>query len=508
MLSTWFFVIWSLLRGAARIRPTDFDRVYALLWIYIIFFILLTAATILENNFQISGVYFIVFYFLASFAALGVAYVELFALPPASQYESGDIQQPNFDTSGTTQTDAVDDLLPTEQEDATESTSLIDNEGHQSFARYGAGVHNPTETESGSHTSNQLTDHAAEEQNRKNHLPAFLWIIEFLLLAPINIILVGQIGLFVTSALPQTLSDGSSPLVLYLDFAILSVLLLIPLSAFINRITSPLASLVLLLLASTLCYSLLAFPFSRDARLKVRFGQHINLDNGLNTVYIAGLRDYIQPVIASLPSASGQEVDCDSRPVGFRTYAGLATCGFSGLSPDVLNGYSKKMSSTEKLFKGWLSYSINKTSGSNEATIQLQGINTRACRLYFDRPVNHVRVINSRNAKSELHPEIREATSLQEVKYRVDSEINQVRLWSREWNGSWEIKVSWAPHKQEEGWRNNVTHLEGMVACLWSDVNQRGTIPAYDEAERFLPVWVGMTKMDDGLVIGSKRFSV
>ena len=488
-------------------RPTDLDRVYALLWIYIIFFILVTAATVLENKFQISGVYIFVFYFLASFAALSVAYIELFALPPMSQYNSGNVHWPTLDTSEATQTDAMDDLHQNEQEDATESTSLIGNEGHQSFARYGTGSHNPNEAESTNNTGNEPTDHSAREQDWSNHLPAFLWVVEFLLLAPVNIILVGQIGLFVTLALSQTLSDGSSPLLLYLDIAILSVLLLIPLSAFISRVNFPLPSLVLLLLASTLCYSLFAFPFSRDARLKVRFGQHVNLENGLNTVYITGVSDYIRPVIASLPSASGLEVDCDSRPVAFRSYAGLATCGFSGLPPDILKNYSNDLVSAKHLYKEWMNYSINRTQGSNEATIKVQGKNTRACRLYFDQPATYVHVINSRNKNDRLHSEVMNATFIQQAAYEADSGTNQVRLWSREWDGSWEIRINWASHAKE-GRRDDYTSFEGMVACLWSDVNDRGTIPAYDEAEQFLPVWVGMTKMDDGLVIGSKRFSI
>ena len=489
-------------------RPTDFDRVYTLLWIYVIFFVLVIGATILESNFRISGVYFLTFYFITSSASLSIAYVELFALPPMSQHNSENDRWPTLDTSENVQANTVDNLHDNSREDATESTSLIDNEGHQSFARYGTGSHSPNETENSDHTGNEPGDHSASEQYWSNHFPDFPWVVEFLLLAPINIILIGQIGLFITLTLSQTLSDGSSPLLLYLFIAILSTLLLIPLSPFINRVTFPLPTLIFLLLVGTLCYSLLAFPFSRDARLKVRFGQHVDIDSGLNTVYITGLPNFIRPVIDTLPSALGKKLDCDSKPVTFRSYTGLATCGFSGLSPDVLRDRAKNSSSTEDLFKEWMTFSINRTQKSNEASIKVQGRNTRACRLYFDRPVKHVHVLNSRDESSELYPEVMEAALGPEMAYRADFGINQVRLWSREWDGSWDVSVNWASHTPRGDRRSDLTKLEGRVACLWSDVNDRGSIPAYDEAERFLPVWVGMTKMDDGLVMGSRRFSI
>jgi hypothetical protein len=43
---------------------------------------------------------------------------------------------------------------------------------------------------------------------------------------------------------------------------------------------------------------------------------------------------------------------------------------------------------------------------------------------------------------------------------------------------------------------------------LWSDANESGVIPALDEIRRFLPVWTAVSKLDDGLVVGFKRFKV
>jgi hypothetical protein len=50
--------------------------------------------------------------------------------------------------------------------------------------------------------------------------------------------------------------------------------------------------------------------------------------------------------------------------------------------------------------------------------------------------------------------------------------------------------------------------MTGKVMCLWSDVNQVGLIPAFDEAVHYAPEWVAVTKASDGLVEGYKAFKV
>lgn len=50
--------------------------------------------------------------------------------------------------------------------------------------------------------------------------------------------------------------------------------------------------------------------------------------------------------------------------------------------------------------------------------------------------------------------------------------------------------------------------LAGEVQCMWADANDRGTIPALDEALQYVPVWATVTKLAEGLVVGKKRFTV
>jgi len=77
----------------------------------------------------------------------------------------------------------------------------------------------------------------------------------------------------------------------------------------------------------------------------------------------------------------------------------------------------------------------------------------------------------------------------------------EIRLWSRTWENTWKVDVRWNNEKLADG-------MNGKVVCLWSDVNQRGVIPAYDEAQHYAPEWVAITKAGDGLLEGYKRFNV
>jgi hypothetical protein len=77
----------------------------------------------------------------------------------------------------------------------------------------------------------------------------------------------------------------------------------------------------------------------------------------------------------------------------------------------------------------------------------------------------------------------------------------EIRLWSRTWDRTWTVDVRW-DHKV------NDPKLNGTVICEWSDVNQKGLVPAYDEALHFLPEWAAITKAADGLVEVHEHFSV
>lgn len=285
----------------------------------------------------------------------------------------------------------------------------------------------------------------------------------------------------------QTPADGSSPLTIYLLLALLTTLLLLPLTPFLHRFLYQVPTFLFLIFIGCLLYNLLAFPFSRDARLKVFFTQSLDLDTGVNNVTLTGLDGYVQEIIDELPSSTGKNIDCEKAFDPLR--ASLRTCSWHGLMPNVLANIDGEIAPfsnhSQSATSSWLNYTIS--SNASSASFTLQGKNTKACRIHFDNPVASVSI-----ADAASDPRYRSTT---------DEGSTQVRLFSREWDNKFEVNVTW---DGEDGAKGQT----GKVECLWSDANQHGTIPAYDEVKRFAPVWAAGTKGSDGLVEGWKRFGV
>lgn len=506
MLSAWFAITWFLLRGADAMRPTAFTRTYAIFWIYIFAYILLVVDTVAENNLSLAGGYFLVIYFAAVFCALLISYLEFFALPKKTLYAE-QLSGTHIDTEPTGPL-TTQEPQPEETEETTERTSLLRGDRRTTFAGYssrGRSADESTAVEDEDQPDIGLPKAYPREQPWSGKLPSWTWLLQFLFLAPIPVILVGQIALLATSSLHQTPADGSPALVIYLFFAILTLLLLLPISPFIHRFAYPIPLILFLVFCGTLIYNIIAFPFSENARLKVYFVQRVDLDTGLNEVSLTGLMPYVRDIASTIPSAAGQDVNCAS-PADYTSRLGLTKCAWSGIPPNVMNDgialdedfddQSKRKGKfplpPEKTYKQWLTYDVKKventTTGTNEAMFTLSGKNTRACRLQFDRNITDFNVTNF--ASDPRFPRV------------GNHGCKEIRLWNREWSGSWEVNVRWES-SEDEG-----DGLDGKVVCLWSDANLRGTVPAWDELVRFMPKWSVPTKLSDGLVEGSKRFKV
>ena len=295
----------------------------------------------------------------------------------------------------------------------------------------------------------------------------------------------------------------------------LSILLLMPASPFIHRIASRLPTLLFLIFAATLIYNLLAFPFSSKNRLKVFFRQDVDLETGLNRVSLSGLDGFIQKIVDEIPSAAGQHVKCGETE---SSHEGLKTCSWHGLAPNVVSTltatWDDPVMPPEKGYAEWLSVEATRSNNSNanehlgEATIKIFGVNTRACRLLFDSPILDFYVKGAAEEKKGDKSRVHEGGT------------KEIRLWSRIWDRQWIVHVQWnstedAEEDDMDGGANtkkenksNGKGLDGTAVCMWSDVNERGVIPAFDEVSMYMPVWSIATKLDDGLVVGSKRFLV
>ena len=504
MLSAWFSITWFFLRGADAMRPTALSRTYAILWIYILAYIILVFDTIAEHNFSLAGGYFLVIYFAAVFSALLISYLEFFTLPKKSAYAEA--------VAGTvTSTDASRPLTSDDQPadegaepESTERTSLLRGDRQTSFARsYGSRRRSldesTTAVDDEAQPDTNLPKPYPREQRWSGKFPRWTWLAQLLLLAPVPVILTGEVALLMTSALHQTPADGNPVLPIYLFTAVLTLLLLLPVSPFVHRFAYPVPLVLFLVFCGTLIYSLVAFPFSDGARLKVYFVQRVDLDSGLNQVSLTGLQPYVRDIAGYIPSAAGQNVHCEVPD--FAARSGLKKCGWSGIPPnvardDVVGGTGTTKGTPlppEKTYKEWVKYNVtrvkNGTSGMNEAVFWLSGKNTRTCRLLFDRHVADFNVTGF--ASDPRFPRV------------GNMGCKEIRLWNRQWGGEWEVNVRWPKGGKEEG-----DGLDGKIVCLWSDANEVGTIPAWDEVLRFMPRWSVVTKLSDGLVEGSKSFKV
>ena len=502
MLSAWLFIAWFLSRASDFVRPTAFHRAYSLLWMFAGGWIVLVLVTVSEERFHIAAGYFMVFYFAALFLTTVIALLELFGLSRKSRYaeeyennlngqeefrspRSGSISSARLLAPGREEQTQEMDAEDNEQEDEpVETTSLLRGRVASTFANYTSRSHvgKPPEAEEvlGEQKKGRVYGY---EQPWSWSLPAWAWLLQFLLLAPVAVVFVGQIGLLFISATYQTLSDGSSPFTIYIVMSIVSILLLAPLGPYLHRYTFHVPTFLLCVFAGTLIYNLIAFPFSANNRHKLYFIQRVDLDTGINRASLSGIgRPFLDEVIHTLPSAAAQIPSC----VGSERYPGLTECSWDGIPPRVVAATHPEVPPLYG-YADWLTYSITRIG--YEAHIHVKGTNTRNCKIQFNRPISDMRV----DGAGDDGP----------FKRVGEDGSKEIRLWSRTWEKPWNVHVRW-----ESNGENDAGGLDGRIICLWNDENKRTTVPALEEIRRFAPVWVAISKLSDGLVEGSKSFLI
>lgn len=493
LLSAWVFAAWLLLRSADFLRPSALQRVYILLWMFVVQWIILVIATVLERGSKIASGYLVVFYFAGTYLATTAAFLELFGLPrkiiyadeltDTSAHSSAAVSRPG--TSSGDQVNAPGEDFENESEneqEATESTSLLRRERHKASRQ--------ASPESGNlkHHNQGLENKKANrvygyEQPWSWSLPSSTWLLQFLLTAPISLILFGQVALLYSSATSQTLADGNSPFRVYMGMSLLSVFILAPLAPYLHRYTYHVPTFFLLVVVGSLIYNLFAFPFSNNNRLKLFFIQRVDLDIGINRVSLTGVNgEYLHAAINSLPSTTGQEPSCS--PSELRK--GLVECSWDGLAPAVVKNTHTDIPPSFG-YSDWLTYSITRL-GKNRARFRLWGRDTRACKIEFHKPIADFMVKGAGQDKR--------------FKRVPNDGSKEIRLWSRTWEKPWEVDVEW----DDSGDDREGGGMDGRVVCLWSDNNEPGLIPALDEIRHYAPDWVAISKLGDGLVEGSKAF--
>lgn len=498
-LSLFFCVHWFIMAGSNFVRPSALHRSYALLWMFWIGWAILIATTVFEDRYKISGGYMFVIYEAAIFLATFVGLCEQFALPKKSfvaeaaqdehETREGLDAVPNSDAIVSGQDGASD--VPT-NEDATETSPLIGGNGHRAAlgGTFTRGYQRAISDQTDGANDDVYTEHHAygNEQEWSAKLPNWTWLIQFLLIGPFILIVIGQVGLFLVTATAQTGTDGSPLLLPYLLVALFSILILLPTGPFIHRITHHIPIFLFLVFIGTLIYNLVAFPFSSNNRYKAYFQQTVDLDSGLNRVTLVGLEEYIRDIITYIPSAAGQTIDCIPNP---RIRSGVQFCSYEGPAPKVVDNIVPGVP-PEKGYASWLTYNVSRISGENKARFHISGQETKGCIIRFDDPFTGFKV----------HGAADNGGRWDDV---PESGSDQIKLWHRDYDREWVVDVEWPV---SEGKNKGDEGRTGRVVCFWSDHNVLGTIPALDEVQRFAPQWTSIVKSMDGLVEGSKAFVI
>ncbi|KAI6259576.1 hypothetical protein MCOR27_003611 [Pyricularia oryzae] len=532
MISLFYFGFWLIMRGSSYTRPSALHRLYVHIWLFILGWVALVFATVLEDRMRIASGYIFVFWESQVFLATLVAVCELFSLPRKIDFARGAAEEaevrdhleavphsdaviaPSLEEATRPQRAGQSSNSPQEDDEddvPDEETPLFRKAGRgnkldTSFLRRGyrrsvsAIMDSNNEAEDGPKRKQPFEG----EQAWSGPMVTSTWILQFLLLGPFMVILGGQVGLLLTSAVNQTGVDGSSLLAPYLMIAALSAILLMPLSPFIHRVTKHVPLFLLAVAFATLIYSLVAFPFSPRAPYKTFFRQTVDLDTGDTQVHLAGVEQYLRKIIADVPSALGQEIACDAsssrRDLVDCTYDAaqvppIPTYGSGKKSFDLPPGVSPGPAYYGKLLTVTVVNTTAKiaTQGSKTARLKIDAVNTRVVELRFSKegpPIRSFRVVgaDSWDDRFGAFP---------------DDGARVLRLWRRDWESSFVVDITW---KVDGG---NTRGLEGRAVALWSDANDAvNTMPAFREVVRYAPAWATVSKAAPGLVEGSKAFKV
>lgn len=483
MISAFIFVAWFLARFADYVRPSALTRAYGFGWICFGWWVILIVALVHEEQFHLSAGYFALFFSASAFVTTWISYLELFSLPTKKKFaagkthgeESTDVSRPASRPGSSRQ---AEDNNANEEDEATEQSSLLRSGGRSAYKTL------PREGEE-STTKSSIIEKLTpkhDEQEWSASLWDWMWLLQLVLIVPINVVVLGQLGFYLVEALHQTGQDGSSVFLVYVSVAIITILIFSPIVPMVHRLSWHIPIFLLLVLGGTLAYNLLAFPFSSQNQLKLYFQQQIDLEHGNNTVSLLGLPPFVQTAISDIPSAAGQHVECAH-------VENRERCAWTGPTPQVAGSSAYVYSKSP--YRSWLNYNASITDeakSTSTARFRISGKNTKACKLVFDAPISSLHV-HGQSSEDKRLPSVPEQGS------------KEIRLWSRTWNRTWTVDVTWDTKQHGRS-------LAGRAICLWSDVNQQGVIPAFDEVAHYVPVWAAITKAADGLVEGYKTFNV
>ncbi|KAG9252957.1 putative zinc metalloprotease [Emericellopsis atlantica] len=513
-VSIFYFSLWMVMRGSSFVRPSALHRGFVLIWLFIIGWAIQVLATVAEDRWKVGSLYSTAFQQSAIFVALLIALLEMFALPAkrdfaellnnANQAEDAATAEEHEGLHPGTQARPQGDGDEHEEGEAepSETTPLVGGGNGRGQQTTFASTYRQSQSQPTSGSAIAYKAPYEREQSWSGHLPQWTWVIQLLLLAPVPVILFGNLALVSTSSLRMTGADGSSLMLPLLSIGVFTIFLLLPLSPFIHRVTHHVPMFLLLVFIGSLIYNLTAFPFSIESRFKFGWEQVIDLDKGTNVAHISGLEKFVKPIVNSIPSAAHQNVGCST--AGAR--AGLVKCEYdaSALPPRLVEG---------KDVDELISVHIPKSKDNSTITVSIDALDSRMCVLDTSRPIFGFSVAGGSSDDNRL------GTVPEEGFTGVD-------LWRRTWDGAWNVTLQLEKQTKShevasveevqsllgsgdiDELRKRSDKLELTVSCKWSDGNEPSTIPALHELRQFMPSWAAVTKVQVGLVEVKKRYTI
>lgn len=490
-VSLFYFSFWLIMRGANFVRPTALHRGFALVWLFILSWALQVFAALIEDRIHLGGLYFAAFFHSAIFLALFISLLELFTLPGKHEFANRYQDDPAPEHVRITSSDNTITGNEDEEEDheyaaesATETTPLRAGEP-------GYGSNEQTTFASTYRRTAQADESPApspvksyppyeHEQAWSGRLPTWTWFIQLLLLAPVHVIIVGNLGLIQTSSMNMTGADGGGLLAPLMGIGIMTILLLLPLTPFMHRITRHVPLFLLVVFIATFIYNLVAFPFSTNYRYKLYFQEVIDVDAGTDIVSLSGLPEYVEAVVSSIPSAVSHDYNCSEKS----SRSGLTACKYavSLLSPHLVDG---------KEPADLITVTSSVSSDGRTANLQINAVDSKMCILELSRPVYGFKL------QKGLPLDERFGSSPQ-------NGMKSITLFRREWDGAWDVELQLTRDIHE----TDPKAFDVTAKCAYSDMNDEKTIPVLRELYQYMPKWAVISKAAVGLVEVRKKFTV
>jgi hypothetical protein len=286
------------------------------------------------------------------------------------------------------------------------------------------------------------------------------------------------------------------------------VQVLLPLLPFVHKVHRLLTVVALFVFIASTTYVWLAPPFTPNARIKVFFAQKVDLTNVTSAVsrpqltraitQLNVIEGYGARLTATLPSSWSSIDDSEGgQCIANKLRRGLTTCEWP-VPPALL----PSIASAKDGDKGrWLVANVTRL-GPASFHVEMEGIQTRACSISVD---NHgIRRYRARTRREGGTTEISagDPTTWTAVEVPAEKEIHLLTLWARAWGSKFDVEFDVDPDT-EQG-----QIIAGRVSCFWNDGPGGAEMPALEEARRFLPEWVAISKAADGLVEAASGFLV